>query len=115
MLIYIKHCSLADKDHKEYKRQYAHTHHKGPNVICVAKDFWGLPLNHFAGLLAHEMGHILMGEKYHPEYMADKAANKFFGIRIKYKDSQHGEFLQYLNEHESYKVMRWAMEYVVVV
>lgn len=98
MIIYVIHCKNADKDHKEYMRQYAHTFHKGNNVICVAREFFDLPDEHYYGLLAHEIGHILAGEKEKREYKADELVNKIFGIKIKYKDSIYGDWLQYLTE-----------------
>jgi hypothetical protein len=106
MVIVIKNCREADKDHKEYMSQYAHTFHKGDNVICVARAFWKLPIGHQMGLIAHEIGHILAGEREHREYKADEAANRYFGIDIKYKDSEYGYFLQYLNKRDIEKVAK---------
>ncbi len=114
MMIILKHCKDADKEHREYQRQYAHTFHKGDNVICVAKAFFKLPLEHIAGLLAHEVGHILAGKKEEREYKADEFANRFFKIRIKYKDSLYGEFLQYLNRKEVDKVLKWVEKNIFV-
>lgn len=103
MNINIWHCTLADKDHKKYKRQYAHTYHY-KNVICVAKSFFNLPDEHYYGLLAHEIGHILMGKDEHEEYEADMAANEYFGITIKYKNSKYGDFLQYITRKDINKL-----------
>lgn len=100
MFYEIRHCRLADKDHARRKRQYAHTWHKDNKTICVAKVFWDLPLEHQAGLIAHEIGHLLMGPEHHEEYEADLSAMERFGIVIRYKSSRYGDFLQYLDKKD---------------
>ncbi len=39
MKVYIKHCKLADKEHRASKRQYAHVFHHRDSRICVADAF----------------------------------------------------------------------------
>lgn len=104
MTYVVRHCSLADKDHRCRKRQYAHTWHYGSNIICVAKAFYRLPLSHQMGLLVHEIGHLLLGSEEHEEYEADLAAMEKFGITVRYKDSRYGDFLQYLDGKDILKL-----------
>lgn len=106
MVFRVEHCSDADKDHKKRKRQYAHTWHRDNKTICVAEAFFGLPIEHQAGLIAHEIGHLLMGPYYHEEYEADLAAMEVFGIAIRYKTSKYGDFLQYLNKDDVRKFLK---------
>lgn len=112
-MLKLKICKVADKDHKESLRQYAHVYHK-KDVICVAPSFFRLPLEHQTGLIAHEVGHLLAGESEDREYKADEAANSFFKIKIKYKDSPYGERLQYLTVKESRNVLDWMFFNVIV-
>ncbi len=80
-MIKIRHCREVDTDHKRSCRQYAHTYHY-KNTICVADAFYDLPVSYQLGLVAHEIGHILVGKVTHKEQEADKKANMFFGIKI---------------------------------
>lgn len=98
----IKLCELAEKDHRRSKRQYAHTYHH-PRTICVCKAFWDLPKELRAGVLAHEIGHLLFDllgapdPKDHTERAADHAIWQQFGIAIDYVDDhRHGKRLQYI-------------------
>ena len=112
-MITIKKCSQADKEHKNSTRQYAHTyHHK--NVICLAGAWKDLSVDHQMGILAHEVGHLLVGKVEHSELEADKTANKFFDIHIRYKDSKYGNRLQYLNLNDSMNVWEWLNDNVRV-
>lgn len=96
-------CRVAEKEHAKSKRQYAHTFHRtGMNqepVICVCQEFWELPPEHFYGLLAHELGHIIAGQN-RGEAAADIAFYKRYGITVRYKDSLFGKDLQYLDEND---------------
>lgn len=103
-MIKLRHCREVDTDHKRSCRQYAHTYHY-KNTICVAKEFFDLPIKNQIGLVVHEIGHILVGKANHPERMADRLANKFFGIKVRYSDSIHGKHLQYLNSLDMQKVI----------
>lgn len=73
-------CPLADKDHAEAERFYAHTFHK-PKTICVATAFAGLPPEHQIGILLHEFGHLFGGMN---EAEADLWVQKVLGIDIDY-------------------------------
>lgn len=105
-MIIIKKCSQADKEHKNSTRQYAHTFHK-KGVICLAGAWKDLSIEQHMGIIAHEIGHLLVGEIEHSELEADKAANKFFDIRIHYEDSKYGNHLQYLNLNDTMNVWEW--------
>ena len=96
----LRHCEVADRDHVKRKRQYAHTWHIDDKTICVAKAFFSLPIEHKAGLIAHEIGHLLIGPEEHEEYEADLAAMRKFGVVIRYKNSVYGDFLQYLDRKD---------------
>lgn len=97
-MIKIKHCKLAQADHDESVRQYAHTFHK-KNVICMCKELNALPNKHYWAIIAHEIGHLIAGHR-GSEKTADKAANKFFGIKIYYTDSKYGKKLQTLSKKD---------------
>lgn len=99
--IELRRCDQANKEHKESLRQYAHTYHKRRGVICVADAFFHLTLNHRMGLLAHEIGHILMGPQYHDEEEADLAFKVKYGIHIYYADSTEGDNLQFLQDSDA--------------
>lgn len=104
MKIKLRHCKEVDKDHERSCRQYAHTYHY-KNTICVAKKFYDLPYKNQAGLVAHEIGHLLVGNVDHKERVADVLANAFFGIKIKYSNSKYGKRLQYLSKPDTHKVI----------
>jgi hypothetical protein len=106
-MITIIQCGIADRDHEDSIRQYAHTMHY-KNTICIAGEWRGLPINFQMGVIAHEVGHLLFGSTDHTEQDADKAANKFFDIKIKYKDSSHGKRLQWLSLNDTMNVWEWT-------
>ena len=110
-MISIKRCSNANTDHKISRRQYAHTYHL-VNVICIADEFVTLPFETQMGILAHEVGHLLIGKNNHEEKEADKVANKFFKINIQYKDSLYGNDLQFLSVNDMLKVYDWIEDNV---
>jgi hypothetical protein len=91
---HVRYCARADAEHKAAQRQYAHVHHR-PHTICVAQAFDALPEPYQRGLLAHEVGHLLLGEGPHSEAAADAAVRKALGVRVRYKDTRWGERLQY--------------------
>lgn len=113
MSIIIRRCALADREHKESERQYAHVHHaKGKNIICVAGAWVMLPLQSEMGLIAHELGHLLAGDKEHTEDEADRLGNKFFSVTIKYKNTIYGDRLQYVSHRDAMKVYNWVLDNV---
>lgn len=88
-------CREADSTHRESLRAYAHTFHRPSPMICVSSAFFGLPVGHACGVLAHEIGHLLAGPKAGEE-AADRAFEEATGVRIQYRDGQHGRCLQWL-------------------
>ena len=90
MSIYIEHCKIADKHHKQDKRNYAHTYHYA-DTICIAKAFNRLPDNFKWGIILHELGHLAGA---HKEPEADKLAYELYGIRIYRVDSKYGNCLE---------------------
>jgi hypothetical protein len=111
-MISIRKCKAADEEHKISKRQYAHVHHIKGDIICVARDWVNLPIDTEMGLIAHEIGHLLAGNIAHSEEEADKLANKFFKITIRYRNTLHGNNLQYLNYSDTMKVYNWVINNV---
>jgi len=109
-MIKLRHCKEVDEEHKHSCRQYAHTYHYR-NTICVAESFYKLPISYQLGLIAHEVGHILVGRASHKESQADKEANKFFGIKVLYRDSKYGKRLQYLDKDHRYIMS--VLKYIV--
>ena len=58
----VEHCSLADKEHQESGRQYAHVFHRN-GAICVSSAFESLPTRLKIAILLHETGHLLAGPR----------------------------------------------------
>lgn len=112
-MIKIRHCKEVNADHKRSCRQYAHTYHY-KNTVCISESFWGLPVSYKLGLIAHEIGHILVGKINHKEQEADKQANRFFGIKVLYRDSVHGKRLQYLNKKDRTVIEEYRRKCIVV-
>lgn len=85
-------CPEVEEEHRESKRQYAHTfHHKG--TICVCKEFWRLPPKHRDAILLHEIGHLLVGPE-GGEEDANRAVEEVLGARIEYVCSPYGDDLE---------------------
>lgn len=106
MIILIQ-CGIADRDHKNSLRQYAHTLHYR-NTICIAGVWAKLPIDYQMGVIAHEVGHLLAGNVEHSEEEADSLANKFFHIRIRYKNGVYGKHLQWLSLNDIMNVWEWS-------
>lgn len=94
MQIKLRCCSLAEREHQQNLRWYAHTYHYD-NTICVCEDFWGLPKKHFDAILLHEIGHIIAGPTA-SEAEANRVAEELSGSKIKYVDSPYGKRLEKL-------------------
>jgi hypothetical protein len=110
--IIIRRCSVADREHDLSLRQYAHVHHVDGTVICVAGAWVTLPLETEMGLIAHEIGHLLIGNKKQSEAEADRMANKFFKVTIQYRTTVYGDRLQYLTHRDTMKVYEWVIDNV---
>jgi hypothetical protein len=89
-------CPLAEKDHKENPRVFAHTIHI-ENTICVCRAFSRLPISNQRGIIFHEMGHLydyanpnseIRKEIKDPEIRADMICELFFDIRIFYDSNK---------------------------
>jgi len=82
-------CDMVRKDHESGKdagRAWAHTNHC-EDTICVHPGFdTGLDPEHQAGVLLHEIGHVLRPGD---EKEADVAVRDRLGITIEY-DMEHG-------------------------
>jgi hypothetical protein len=111
-MITVRRCSSADKEHAVSNRQYAHVHHMKDDVICVAGAWITLPLEMEMGLIAHEVGHLLVGRTDHSEDEADRLADKFFKITIRYMDTLYGKRLQCLSHKDTMKVYLWVLDNV---
>ena len=69
-----------------------------------------IPVPHQMGLLAHEIGHLIVlarGKEIHYEPEADKAIEDLLGIKIRYKSGKYGEDLQYLSEKDTDTMLRF--------
>lgn len=111
-MVTVRRCNSADAEHKVSERQYAHVHHVKGHIICVAGAWIELPLENEMGLIAHEIGHLLAGRTDHSEDEADRLANKFFSITIRYRDSIYGNHLQLLSHKDAMKVYLWVLDNV---
>lgn len=98
-------CGLADREHTRSKRQYAHTYHKR-NVICFAQAANDLTEAQYWAILAHEVGHLLVGFE-GSERDANTAANRFFGVRIFYRDSPQGKHLETASKRDVERIKNW--------
>lgn len=108
-MITVRHCKEVDEDNKRSCRQQAHTYHY-KNTICVAVPWLFMPLENQLGILAHEVGHLLVDSINHKESEADRLANKFFKIKILYKDyTIHCTRVQYLSNKDINKVYKWML------
>lgn len=94
--ITVRVCKGADRTRRSSRRAYAHTFCKDGPVVCVASEFFGLPAGHRDGVLAHEIGHLLAGPDAGEED-ADRAFEEETGVRVRYKDGDHGRCLQWLS------------------
>ena len=86
----IRHCKLADDEHRRSKRQYAHVGHY-KRTVCVADAFYELPREYRIGILVHEVGHLLGAID---EEEADVLGIRATGIPIVRVDSIYGKNLQ---------------------
>lgn len=91
----VRHCRAADREHARRRRAYAHTFHRA-GVICVARVFFALPTEHQRGILAHELGHMMLANRArHTERDADLAASAYLGVRVRYRNTVWGNRLQW--------------------
>jgi len=79
-------CPFAEDDHKKDPRVFAHTNCQ-KNTVCASPRLLHLPLPVQAGILAHELGHLLA---YHwwkdwREEAADGVVFTYLGGQIEYK------------------------------
>lgn len=95
----IRHCDLADRDHRKKWRQFAHSLHV-PGFICFAREAaYEMTQREVFGMEAHELGHMVAMKLRLPEHRkpargkgtpkrvqdeADVVSALLFGIPIKY-------------------------------
>ena len=95
----VEHCPLADQEHRDAKRQYAHVFHR-KNAICVAQAFYRLPRKTQVAILLHEAGHLLAGVN-GSEAMANEKARAYSGVKLWYKDQPpYGEELEWIRPED---------------
>ncbi len=87
----VEHCAEADREHRRNRRQYAHTFHRGDDVICVAEAYFGLPSRIKAGIFLHELGHLAGADG---ESEADALAEALSGVAIRRVDTPYGANLE---------------------
>lgn len=78
-------CREADAEHTESPRQYMHTWHDGWDGICVARAATELPIQNLVALVAHEVGHLIMGDR-PGELEADRIGGEIVGGLVKYDE-----------------------------
>lgn len=109
-MVIIQQCTgVAIKQDKVFK-QYVHTYHVEGNTVCVTPEWKTLPLEYMMGLIAHEVGYLLVGDIEHCEKEADRLANMFFNVRIRYRDSAYGRKLPYLSSEDTNTVYGWVLD-----
>lgn len=83
---YISPCKLIERERKTNKLRFAHVAHK-PSLLCCSSDVWKQPTARRRGLIAHEIGHMLLmkkGNYDHAEHEADQEVKKVLGLTVKY-------------------------------
>jgi hypothetical protein len=83
---YLSPCKLIDRERKTDKSRFAHVNHK-PDLMCKTSDFWKQSTSRRRGLIAHEIGHLLLikkGNVNHTEHEADLEVKKMLGLKIRY-------------------------------
>lgn len=87
-------CPIAEKAHAENKRFLAHAFH-AKNTICLMPAVARLPLHKLAGVVVHELGHILSGvrEDGIAEPAADEWVREHLGLSILYDSKDTLEYL----------------------
>lgn len=90
----IKHCTLADADHRQERRFYAHVLHVD-GCICICRAIADLPDEHAFAILLHELGHFLDTSE-EDELAVDRLAFEEFGIPIRRVSSRYGRNLEYI-------------------
>lgn len=87
-------CALVEAGYKREKRFVAHAFCRG-NTVCIASGFKALTPNKMAGVLAHELGHIMSNvrEDGLAEPSADEWIRQTLGIEVLYDTTDTVEFL----------------------
>lgn len=87
-------CPVVEQSHKESKRVVAHAFCRG-NTVCIASGFRALTVNKMAGVLTHEVGHIMSNvrEEGLAEPSADEWVRQNLGIEVLYDTADTVEFL----------------------
>lgn len=111
MLVKMRHCALAEKEHREKLRWYAHTYHY-ENTICVCNAFWDLPKDNREAIILHEIGHLAAGPSGN-EQDANNAAEALFGTKIRYADSPYGRKLETLKRSNPMEQGKWIPVHAV--
>lgn len=87
-------CPVANTEHERSGRQYAHVFCRR-DKICVSSAFGDLPETHKLGILLHEVGHVLAGQRA-SEKRSNETILKASGIRVRYRDSRYGSRLEWI-------------------
>ena len=78
----IQACRMAEKDHHDDLRVYAHVFHGPDMTICLCKAYSKLTLGHKIGIMVHEIGHLMSDGG---EAEADLWVHEHLGINIDFK------------------------------
>ena len=109
-------CRLLDSDRKASCkngkcRAYAHTFHKPGNTICIHPGLFYLPIGHQYGIIAHEVGHLLAGSDA-GEVGADRAAEKQYGIKIRYRSEKRIQWLSAADTKKFIRNSKWSLRHM---
>jgi hypothetical protein len=97
-------CPLVEREHRESRRQYAHVFHI-ENQVCCARAIADLPEKYRLGILMHELGHIMAGQR-GSEDAANSAVFRETGIRIYYGGNSDLEFIDRRDFDKAREILR---------
>lgn len=90
-------CLRLNIDHKNNQRFYAHAHApvRRENVVCVHPEIVNLVPHKVAGIVLHEIGHVMSGEweEQSSEPRADDWVRNALGIEVLYDSADTIEYL----------------------
>lgn len=108
-LFRLVHCPLADREHEQSRRQYAHVFHR-QGVVCVADAFADLPHEHQLGIALHEVGHLIAG-RHASERAATRAIEDASGIPVDYVDSRYGRRLERISPRDRARAIDFLSDF----
>ena len=111
-MIPIRTCPDLTEEHRKNPRRYAHTFHY-PNVICVAAQFMELPVKFRLGILIHECGHLIQGDRQHSERCADQTGARFARVPVLRADYGSAKNLEYVPAAYTVDAVRFCERHLI--